>query len=149
MLEKISSPTEWSRHWHRLPRQVVKSVSLEVLENCRYVPLRDSLYCGDGLGLDYMILEIFSNLNSSMIPYPLFNNSSILLDYTKTHGHSYSCSLTNETKRSSCLTISSLSLDKKKFFPFELGNSLAPRNVLKPFICRLSAVLLLSVGAIN
>ena len=55
--------------WHRLPREVVQSPSLEVLKNRVDVALRDAVSerGGDGLVLDWMILMAFSNLNSSVI----------------------------------------------------------------------------------
>jgi len=34
-------------HWHRLPREVVGSLSLEVLQNCGDVALKDTV-CGHG-----------------------------------------------------------------------------------------------------
>ena len=45
------------------------SASLEVFRKHRDVALRDvaSGHGGDGLGLDCMVLEVFSNLNDSMI----------------------------------------------------------------------------------
>ena len=51
----------------RLPREVVRSPSLEVFRNHGDVALRDvgSGHGGAGLGLG--ILEAFSNLNGSMI----------------------------------------------------------------------------------
>jgi len=48
----------------------VKSLSLEVFKNCGDVALRDSVnrHGGDGLGVGlWMILEVFSNLNNSVI----------------------------------------------------------------------------------
>ena len=55
--------------WHRLPRELVGSPSLEVLKNRGDVALRDvvSGHGGNGLALDWMVLVIFSNLNDSMI----------------------------------------------------------------------------------
>ena len=57
------------RHWDRLPRKVVESPSMEVLKNRGDVALRDvvSGHGGGGLGLDWVILVVFSNLNVSMI----------------------------------------------------------------------------------
>ena len=48
---------------------VVESLSLDVFKNCRDVALRDvvSGHGGDGLGLDWMILVVFSNLDDSEI----------------------------------------------------------------------------------
>ena len=48
---------------------MVESLSLEVLRNWGDVVLKDmvSWHCGDGLVLDLVILEVFSNLNNSMI----------------------------------------------------------------------------------
>jgi len=56
-------------HWHRLPREVVKSPSLELFESHGDVALRDMVsgHGGDGLTakLDDL-LDVFSNLNDSM-----------------------------------------------------------------------------------
>jgi len=53
----------------QLPREVRESPSLEVLKNHGDVALRDvgSGHGGDGLGLDWMVLVVFCNLNGSMI----------------------------------------------------------------------------------
>ena len=48
--------------WHRLPR--------EVFENHGDVALRDVVsggHGGDGLGLDWVTFEVFSNLHDSMM----------------------------------------------------------------------------------
>ena len=54
-------------HWNRLPGGVLERLSLEVLKNCGDVALRDMVrgHGRDGLGLDEMILMVFSNLNDS------------------------------------------------------------------------------------
>ena len=55
-------------HW--LPREVVQSPSLEVFKSHGDVALWDvvSGHGGDGLGLDWVVLGVFSNLNGSVIP---------------------------------------------------------------------------------
>ena len=52
-------------HWHRLPREVVDSLCLGLVEKGGDVALRDvvSGHGGDGLGSDLGILVVFSNLN--------------------------------------------------------------------------------------
>jgi len=56
-------------HWHRLPKEVVESPLLEGLKNSGNVALRDVVrgHGGDELGLDLVILDLFSNLNDAMI----------------------------------------------------------------------------------
>jgi len=55
------------RIWHRLPREVVGSSSLEVLQNRGDVAPKD-VGCGhDGRGLDLGISGVFSSLNSAVI----------------------------------------------------------------------------------
>ena len=48
--------------WHKLPREVEESQPLEVFKNLGDMALRDvvSGHGGDGLGLDLVILEVFS-----------------------------------------------------------------------------------------
>ncbi|XP_025006024.2 uncharacterized protein LOC112532354 [Gallus gallus] len=55
--------------WHGLPREVVLSPSLEVFRRHRDVSVRDTVsgHGGGALGLDWMVLEVFSNLHDSMI----------------------------------------------------------------------------------
>lgn len=54
------------RLWHRLPREVVVvSPSLELFKNCGDAALGDVV--GDGLGLQLVVLEVFSNLRGSLI----------------------------------------------------------------------------------
>jgi len=57
------------RQWHRLPREGVESLSLEVLKNRGDVALRDMVsgHSGVGLGLDWMILVLFYNRFDALI----------------------------------------------------------------------------------
>ena len=72
-------------HWHRLPREVVDSLCLGLVEKGGDVALRDvvSGHGGDGLGLDCMILEVFSKLNDSVealtLVYPIYDNQGTCL----------------------------------------------------------------------
>ena len=55
--------------WHRLPRQLMESLFLEVFKNLGDVALRDVVggHGGSGLGLELVTLAVFSNLNDFVI----------------------------------------------------------------------------------
>jgi len=58
------------RHWTRLPRLVVESPFLEVFKKCVDMAVQDMVYQAWWCWvewLDLMILEVFSNLNDSVI----------------------------------------------------------------------------------
>ena len=57
------------KQWHRLPRELVQSPSLEGFKRCGDVALRDMVSGMVVMGwyLDWMILEVFSNLNDSVV----------------------------------------------------------------------------------
>jgi len=57
--------------WHRLPREVVEAPSMEVFRKRSDVVIWDVVQWEIlvvGGWLDWMILEVFSNLGNSMIP---------------------------------------------------------------------------------
>jgi len=55
--------------WHRLPRQLMESLFLEVFKNLGDVALRDVVggHGGSRLGLELVTLAVFSNLNDFVI----------------------------------------------------------------------------------
>lgn len=58
------------RHWHRLLKEAVESLSLEAFNKHLDIVLRNMVQWGilvKGGWLDWMILEVFSNLDDSMI----------------------------------------------------------------------------------
>ena len=61
-------PKEAIRHWHRLPREVVESPSSQFKNHGDVAPQDTvSRRGGDGLELSLGVLEVFSNLNDSMM----------------------------------------------------------------------------------
>jgi len=56
------------RQWHRLPRKVVQSLSMEVFKSHGDVALRDTVsgHGGDGLELGLGFSKVFSNINNSI-----------------------------------------------------------------------------------
>jgi len=64
------------RCWNRLSREAVESPSLEVLEKCLLVVLRNmvlwEILVISGW-LEWLVLEVFSNLGDSMLPLSQYN----------------------------------------------------------------------------
>ena len=61
-------------HWHRLPRGVLESPSLKVFKNHGDTVLSNTVngHSRDGMGLDWMTVEVFSNLNDpAVLRWPL------------------------------------------------------------------------------
>ena len=59
------------RQWHRPPREVVGSPSLQVFKKHGDVSVRETVsgHGGDGLMVGLVIVEVFSNLSNSMVLY--------------------------------------------------------------------------------
>jgi len=69
-IKRSFSSERVARHWHRLPRDVVEALSLEVLKERAAVVLQDRVCWAMlvvGGWLDWMNLAVFSNLNDSLI----------------------------------------------------------------------------------
>ena len=63
-----------SMHWQRLCREMVVSLFMEVFQNCGDVAEGHGQWAWcEWAGVGFGVLEIFSNLNDSMILFPSFH----------------------------------------------------------------------------
>ena len=81
VLGNISSPKA-VKPWVRLPREVMESLTLEVFKKRGDVALM-TWVSGEGLGLDLVILEIFSNHTDFMILCWLWMTQVVALEHLK------------------------------------------------------------------